>query len=152
MNGGKFANNSGKWLEAFVAQHLDQRDYRLVKRSEFDQERTLKDPIYTTQYEVGESIYGKRRRVDLILYHPVLHPSCLCIQCKWQSSGGSVEEKYPYEVESIAQGGYDTIIILDGGGYTPGARQWLVDQAGRRRLKYVFDQGEFSRFVSKGGV
>lgn len=152
MNGGKFANNAGKRLESFVAQHLDQRNYRYVKRDRFDLEKVLKEPIYTTQYEVGKSIYGKKRRVDLFLYHPVLHPSCLCIQCKWQSSSGSVEEKYPYEVESIAHGDFDTIIILDGGGYSTGARQWLVDQAGHRKLNHVFDQGEFSRFASKGGV
>ena len=152
MNGGKFANNAGKRLESFVAQHLDQRGYRYVTRDKFDLEKTLKKSAYTTQYEVGKSIYGKKRRVDLILYHPELYPNCLCIQCKWQSSGGSVEEKYPYEVESIAAGDYETIVILDGGGYSPGAHQWLVSQAGKRRLKHVFNQGEFSRFASKGGV
>lgn len=152
MNAGKFANNAGKRLENFVAEHLEQRGYRLVKRDRFDFEKVLKEPIFTKQYNVGKSIYGKKRLVDLILYHPVLHAKCLCVQCKWQSSSGSVEEKYPYEVESIAQGEYDTIIILDGGGYTLGARQWLVNQAGKNKLKHVFDQGEFSRFASKGGV
>ena len=63
-----------------------------------------------------------------------------------------MDEKYPYEVLCIEHGDYNTIIILDGGGYTPGARQWLLDQAGKGRLKHVFDQGEFYRYASKGGV
>lgn len=152
MNAGKFANSAGKRLENFVAEHLEQRGYRLVKRDKFHSEKKLKEPIYATQYNVGKGIYGKKRFVDLILYHPVLHPACLCVQCKWQASGGSVEEKFPYEVESIAKGKYSTIFVLDGGGYSLGSRQWLESQAGRRKLKYVFDQGGFSRFASKGGV
>ena len=31
-----------------------------------------------------------------------------------------------------------------------GARQWLINQAGTNRLLHVFDQGEFSRFASRG--
>ncbi len=35
---------------------------------------------------------------DLILCHPIKFPNELAIQCKWQSSGGGVDEKYPFEV------------------------------------------------------
>ena len=84
--------------------------------------REMEQLIYSWQFEIGKSIYGKRRFVDLILYHPRLYPECLTIQCKWQASSGSVEEKYLYEVLSIHQNEYDTIIILDGGGYSAGAK------------------------------
>ena len=107
-------------------------------------------PSTPSNLRLGKSIYGKNRLVDVILYHPSLWPDCLCIQCKWQTSGGSVDEKYPYEVLSIAKNDVDTIIILDGDGYSQGARQWLLDQAGKNRLKHVFNQGEFSRFVYEG--
>ena len=63
-----------------------------------------------------------------------------------------MEEKYPFEVLSIQQGGYPAIIILDGGGYSKGAAQWLKNQAGRNLLKHVFDQGDFQRYVSRGEV
>ena len=153
MNQGAFANKAGKRLEAFTADLLEERGYRFVpEKRDFRPDTELKEPIFTTQYEVGKSIYNKKRRVDLILYHPVRHPKCLCIQCKWQAMGGTVDEKYPYEVLCIEQGDFDTIIILDGGGYTPGARQWLLNQAGKGRQKHVFNQGEFYRYASKGGV
>ena len=112
--------------------------------------RALEQPIYACQVETGGDIYGKRRFVDVILYHPRLWPNCLVLQCKWQASAGSVDQKYPFEVLSIQQNEYDTIILLDGGGYSSGARQWLLNQAGKNRLKHVFNQGDFQRFARQG--
>lgn len=65
--------------------------------------RELEQPIYTRQLETGKDIYGKRQFVDLILYHPRLWPACLVVQCKWQASTGSVDQKFPFEVLSIQQ-------------------------------------------------
>lgn len=48
-------------------------------------------------------------------------PDGLVIQCKWQASSGSVEEKYPFEVLNIQKDEYPTIIVLDGGGYSKGS-------------------------------
>ena len=123
------ANRSGRRLEEFIADVLNERGYLFVPPIRFFPARELAQPIYTRQCEIGKDIYGKKRRVDAILYHPRLYPECLVIQCKWQASGGSVEEKYPFEVLSIAQNQFDTIIILDGGGYSSGARQWLINQS-----------------------
>ena len=146
----KGAKRAGDRLEDFVADILDERSYRFVPPTRFYPARVLEQPIYTRQFEVGKDIYGKRRRVDAILYHPRLHPNCLVVQSKWQSRSGSVDEKYPFEVVSIAQNQFDTIIILDGGGYSEGARQWLINQSGKNRLLHVFSQGDFARFASQG--
>lgn len=150
QSGGARANTAGNQLETFAARRLDDSGYQLVPHRLFFPLREMEQPIYARQVETGTDIYGKRRLVDLILYHPRRWPHCLVIQCKWQASPGSVDQKFPFEVLSIQQGGYDTIILLDGGGYAPGARQWLLEQAGTNRLKDVFDQGEFARFASRG--
>ena len=149
-SGGTRANTAGRRLETFAASILQENDYEYVEPRLFFPAREFEQPIYTRQLEAGISIYGKPRRLDLVLYHPRLWPLCLAIQCKWQASGGSVDEKYPFEVLSIQQDEYDTIILLDGGGYSAGAKQWLINQAGKNRLKHVFDQGAFSRFASQG--
>lgn len=149
-SGGTLANASGNRLEVFAADILHDREYEYVPANRFFPYREMDQPIYARQVETGLDIYGKQRRVDLILYHPELWKNCLVIQCKWQSSPGSVDQKYPFEVLCIQQDEYDTIILLDGGGYAPGARQWLLNQAGKNRLKHVFNQGEFARFASKG--
>ena len=151
-SGGTIANKSGEQLERFVSEKLDERGYQFVPRDQFYPARILEQTIYTKQFEIGKSIYGKDRFVDLILYHPALWKDCLCIQCKWQTSNGSVEEKYPFEVLCVAQNDIDTIILLDGDGYSQGAKQWLLNQAGKNRLKHVFNQGEFTKFAKKGNI
>ena len=144
------AKRAGDRLEDFVSDILDERRYKFVPPARFFPARSLEQPIYTRQFEVGKDIYGRKRRIDAIIYHPRLHPNCLVIQCKWQSSGGSVDEKYPFEVLSIAQNEFNTIIILDGGGYSDGAQQWLLNQSGKNRLLQVFDSGDFARFAGHG--
>ncbi len=92
---------SGNRLEQFTAEVLEERDYLYIEPIRFLPMREMEQPIYTRQFESGKSICGKKRKVDLILYHPRLYTECLVIQCKWQASGGSIDEKYPYEVLNI---------------------------------------------------
>lgn len=145
----KGANRSGSRLEANVADILEEHDYRQVLPVRFFPMREMEQPIFTRQCEIGKDIYGKRRRVDLILYHPRLWKDCLVIQCKWQAASGSVEEKYPFEVLSIGLNSFDTLVVLDGGGYSPGAKQWLTLQSGKNRLIEVLSLGEFQRFAGR---
>lgn len=147
------ANRRGQRLERFVAEELTDAGYEHIWPSYLIfAMRDMEQPIYATQVKVGRDIYTKGRRVDFLLFHPHKHPNGLIIQCKWQASSGSVEEKYPFEVLSIQQGEYDALIVLDGGGYSKGAEQWLRGQAGRNRLKHVFSQGEFQRYASRGNL
>ncbi len=150
-SGGAVANRTGQSLEDNICEILTDRGYIFIKpNSKFFPMQKMNQSIFSRQYEIGKDIYGKNRRVDIILYHPNLWKNCLVIQCKWQASAGSVEEKYPFEVLNIKQNNYDTIVILDGGGYTKGAKQWLTNQSGKNRLKHIFTQGEFQKFSSKG--
>ena len=61
-----------------------------------------------------------------------------------------VDEKLSFEVLSINADGYPAIVVLDGGGYRQGAKQWLRGQAGKNRLLYVFNLGDFQRYASRG--
>lgn len=144
------ANTTGNRLENWVDDYLEHNGYERVQATEFFAARELDQPIYSKQCIIGKNIYGKQRRVDFILYHPRLWAGCLVVQCKWQASSGSVDEKYPFEVLSIEMGEFPTIIVLDGNGYSAGAKQWLEGQAGKNKLLHVFDLGEMSRFASTG--
>ncbi len=146
---GARANKRGRILENAVNDLLSE-DYVQVSSQRFFALRELRQPIFTEQCQIGRDIYGKQRRVDFILYHPQRWPDCLVIQCKWQASSGSVDEKFPFEVLSIQMGEFDTIIVLDGGGYSSGAEQWLKGEAGKSKLLHVLSQGEISRFQSQG--
>lgn len=90
--------------------------------------------------------------MDFILFHPVKWSECLVLQCKWQASSGSVEEKHPFEVLSIGECGFPSIVVLDGGGYSKGAEAWLKTQAGTSNLVSVMNMGEITRYCSDGGI
>ncbi len=150
---GKTANLTGRRLETSVAEILEIAGYKKIDRPQlFWAIREMEQPIYAQQVEVGRDIYGKTRRVDIMCYHPRRWPQCLAIQCKWQAVGGSVDEKFPFEVLSIQQNEYPTIIVLDGGGYSKGAETWLKGQAGKNQLKHVYSLGEFQRFSARGSI
>ena len=143
----------GNRLEQFVAEELDDIGYEYIHPSYLIfAMRDMEQPVYAQQVEIGRDIYGEPRKVDFLLFHPRRHPNGLVIQCKWQSTSGTVDEKYPFEVLSIAQNEFDTIIVLDGGGYSPGSEQWLRGQAGKNRLNHVFNQEEFKRFAARGSI
>ena len=139
-------------MEQLVAEELDDRGYERVPASQIFEMRGSEHAVYARQVAVGRDIYNKVRRVDFVLFHPRLYSDGLVIQCKWQAVSGSVEEKYPFEVLSLEQGELDAVIVLDGGGFSDGAEQWLKSQAGRNRLKHVFTLGEFQRFASRGSL
>ena len=140
-------------LSEFVSEELDELGYeRIWPAMLIFPMRDMGQAVYSEQVEVGRDIYGKVRRVDFLLFHPYRHPNGLVIECKWQASRGSVDEKYPFNVLNIQQGEFDTIIVLDGGGYSPGAEQWLRSQAGKNRLKHVFSMDEFQRYASRGSI
>ena len=149
-SGGR-ANRRGRILERYVRELLDE-EHEKVSAARFFAMRSLRQPIFAQQVDTGAGIYGRRRLVDFALYHPQRWPDCLVIQCKWQTSSGSVDEKYPYEVENIAHAVFPTIIVLDGGGYSEGARQWLLAQRGRRNLVDVCSQGDISRMQAQGRI
>ena len=146
-------NRTGSRLEQSVEELLIQAGYDAVPSAPlFFALREMGQPIYSRQCATARDIYGKRRRVDFILYHTRKWPDSLVIQCKWQASSGSVEEKYPFEILSIQLDGYPAIILLDGGGYSVGAEQWLKGQAGKNQLKHVFNLGDFQRLCVWGRI
>ncbi len=152
MTEGTRANRSGFRLESWVRDTLEERGYNWIPPTAFVDGAGGNGPCFSAQCTIGESIYGTIRKADFVLRHPKLWPAGLVIQCKWQASSGSVDEKYPYEVACINHLSIPTIIVLDGGGYKPGAKDWLLEQAGSGNLLHVFDMGQFARFCSREGI
>lgn len=149
---GKQANYTGSVLEKFVSDRLIERKYQYIPREKFKAALYLKQPIYTKQLHLGDSIYETPMYGDFVLYHPKLHPNCLIIECKWQQAGGSVDEKYPYFILNVqTKHPHKTLVLLDGGGYKPKAELWMKKQVGNNLLN-VFNMGEFQKWVNKGNI
>ena len=81
------------------------------------------------------SIYGNRAKTEFLVVSKRLGRT-LRIECKWQQSPGSVDEKFPYVYLNFAQAipENEIIILADGGGAKHEALRWLRDVARSRWL------------------
>ena len=148
MQQGTKANFNGEQLEGFMEDTLVRNGYEYVPLLSFDElAKNGSKPIYTRQYRLG-SIYGIPLKCDFILYHPEQYHDCLIIEAKWQQSGGSVDEKFPYLVLNIREK-YPcaAIVVIEGGGYRQGALDWLRKQEDEK-LIHVFSMSEFFKWAS----
>ncbi|MGF1535329.1 MAG: PD-(D/E)XK nuclease superfamily protein [Elainellaceae cyanobacterium] len=123
---GGAANRQGKVLESTVIPTFESRGFAVVRYSawckkpqDYGMELLLKNVPYTT-------IYGQRGYTEFLVKSERFGLNTR-IECKWQQSSGSVDEKLPYLylncVEAMPED--DIIVIAGGGGMKPGAIPWL---------------------------
>lgn len=150
--GGTVANYTGKNFEQFVENLIIGAGYTFVDKKKFTASIYLEQPIYSKQVYVSRSIYDTPSYCDFILYHPEKHSDCLIIETKWQQTGGSVDEKYPYLIINIqTRYPHKTVLVLDGGGYKGGAEKWVKDQVGNQLIG-VYNMSEFQKWANKGNL
>ena len=84
---------------------------------------------YAKQVYIGLGIYRTDIYVDFYIFDTARIPAGLIIECKWQQSGGSVDEKLPYLNLNI-QKCYPSpaVVLIDGVGLKKGAINWLTQQ------------------------
>jgi hypothetical protein len=76
------------------------------------------------QVKVGKRIWGADRRIDVVLRHPETRQS-LGIECKFQSSGGTAEEKIPTTIKDIDAWPIAGIVVIAGQGFSDNMRSYL---------------------------
>lgn len=145
-----------KPLESFFEDALLALGYSELpnhKKQVFANRAAIGGKQYKQQVYVGPTIYQTRRVVDFLLINNEKFPDGLIVECKWQKSAGTVDEKYPYLYYNIIQSKAPTIILLDGGGYKPAAKQWLKGQVHselNRKLLGVWDMEECQSQIDDG--
>jgi hypothetical protein len=100
---------------------------------------------YAKQVYIGKGIYGSDIYVDFYIIGAAPISAGLIIECKWQQSSGSVDEKLPYLNLNI-QNCYPTkaLEIIDGGGMKTQAISWLETQVvSNQNLLAVYDLRKF---------
>ncbi|MEC7163473.1 MAG: PD-(D/E)XK nuclease superfamily protein [Pseudomonadota bacterium] len=150
--GGGRANQSGRSLEKMVEGLLLGHGYGKVSKREIQKHIIAGEPVFTTQYMIGQTIYNTDLKIDFFVYHPSKFPDGLIIECKWQQAGGSVDGKYPYLVANLLKNQKASVIVLDGDGYRPGAKRWLEDQALKNDKLRVFDLISFTQWANSGSL
>jgi hypothetical protein len=152
-SGGR-ANKTGNKLEKFVAAALQGCGYKEFwnhGHQAFANRKTIGGKQYIQQLHVGETIYETKRKCDFLVINRAKFPNDLIIECKWQQSSGSVDEKYPFLLFNIIRTEIPTVVLLDGGGYKPAAMRWLKDQVSKTgALIGVWDMAEFQKQVNNG--
>jgi hypothetical protein len=125
IQGGSRANTSGNTLEASIGAVIQSKGFEVVnyKLWEKNKDRYGKELLLcNVPYE---TIYGHNGKTEFVLLSEVDELE-IRIECKWQQSAGSVDEKYPYLYMNCMQMPEEHIfIIIDGGGAKDGAVEWL---------------------------
>lgn len=78
---------------------------------------------------VGRRLWGSRRRIDLILTDPESGQR-LGIECKYQRTAGTAQEKLPAVIADIESWPIDGIVAYDGPGFSANMRAYL-DSTGK---------------------
>ena len=147
-NSGRIANKNGVNLEKFVQEKLRDLGYQEV---DLINNSSLFERNFQKQAAVGQTLYGKDWKVDFFLRYKDVFPEDLVVECKWQSSTGSIEEKFPFLVGNIEKNQIPCIVVLDGEGYTQAAKQWIIKQAQKSHfLLHVWGMAEVQKAVNKG--
>ena len=153
-NSGSKANRTGNSLERFILQALESRGYSEFKANKaqvYHNRKTMGGKQYVKQVPLGDTIYETQRKADFLVVNRAKFPEDLIIECKWQQSKGSVDEKYPFLLYNIIRTGIPTVVLLDGGGYKPSALKWLKEMINKNgALIGVWTMAEFQKEVNNG--
>lgn len=76
------------------------------------------------QVRVARRLWGAERRIDVILTYRETRRS-LGLECKYQGSSGTAEEKIPATISDIAAWPIPGLVVFSGGGFSPNMRQYL---------------------------
>ena len=157
--GGK-ANKAGKILESTVTGTLAGHGYIEISHPKRKQRRELLltsttcPKRYARQVYMGLGIYSTDIYVDFYIIGSVANSSVLIIECKWQNSSGSVDEKLPY-VNLNIQHCYPApaLVLIDGGGMKSGAINWLKTQVNtNKNLLAVYDLSSFIAWANNNNL
>ncbi|GAB4209802.1 MAG: hypothetical protein OHK0013_29650 [Sandaracinaceae bacterium] len=73
----------------------------------------------------GKTIIGKNRRIDIVLIEEASR-TAMAIECKYQDSLGTADEKIPYALEDVQKIGMPVCLAYAGEGFSEGIRHMLA--------------------------
>ena len=74
---------------------------------------------------VGRRLWGAVREIDVVLTDPALRRS-LGVECKYQGSSGSAEEKIPATIRDIEAWPIPGLVVYGGNGFSANMRSYLL--------------------------
>lgn len=86
------------------------------------------------QFKVARRIWGAVRNIDVVLRNQKTGKT-LGIECKFQSVGGTAEEKIPTTIQDIDAWPIDGIVVFSGVGFTENMKAYLISTG--KAVEYV---------------
>ena len=77
------------------------------------------------EVSMGKTIIGKNRHVDILVLHEATS-RVLAIECKYQDTLGTVDEKIPYAIQDMQAMGVPVCLVYAGGGFSSGILHMLA--------------------------
>ena len=147
---GAQANRTGNVLESMVENIFTTHGFTVMSHAEYLRQGSPRDGDYLIKNVPYLSIYGHNGKTEFLALSASRGLE-IRLECKWQQVSGSVDEKFPYLFENCKiMPEPQVIILLDGGGYKTGARQWLERAAAMCTVKdiQVMDLSGFLRWAN----
>lgn len=143
---------SGSILEGTVKSIFIAKKFEFIRYREwaknphkYSQELLLCNVPFTT-------IYSHKGNTEFLLKSKKYGVE-IRIECKWQQTSGSVDEKLPYlylnAIEAMPEN--DIIIIIDGSGWKKGAIAWLEDAINQNKYTAANSQKKKIRVFDLSG-
>ena len=144
------ANRTGSVLESQVQNIFSNYGFTAMAYADYKKGTPLLGDLLIKNYPY-ESIYGHSAKSEFLVVSASRNMR-VRIECKWQHRAGSVDEKFPYLMLNCERVEEPLVIILiDGGGYKPGALEWIKNAARNCKTKdiRVYSLGEFITWAHK---
>lgn len=77
------------------------------------------------EVSLGKTIIGKNRHVDIFVVHPQ-SGRAFAVECKYQDSTGTVDEKIPYAIQDMQAMGMPVCLAYAGAGFSEGILHMLA--------------------------
>ena len=147
------ASITGNILEKQVLSLFLEKGFVIVDYSKWIKDKTKFGQELLLKHVPFSSIYNHRGYTEFLLISKKLNKE-IRIECKWQQSSGSVDEKLPYlflnATSKMTE--KEIMIIIDGGGWKEGAIPWLkeaVNKSEQKKRIKVFSLAEFLTWGNK---
>lgn len=136
---GAQANKNGRVFENMMIPIFRDAGFEVFNESELAKPNVQKQISQLKRYIIKNAsymtIYNSGGKTEFVI---VDDPRRIRVEAKYQAAPGSVDEKYPY---MLLNGIYqypesEIIFVVDGGGYKPGARDWLKKQIDENWLDF----------------
>ena len=134
----KTANKTGRTLESTVKAVMSSKGFQILSYKEWHKDPGQHSTDVLLTNAPFTTIYNHPGHTEFLLISKRLNIE-IRIECKWQQSPGSVDEKLPYLylncVEKMPE--KSIVILIDGEGFKKGAIQWLKDAVANKKYSLM---------------